>query len=67
MVLGTPHNKVLKITPRNKLYTSLEFFDGNNWNINMKLLKIKCKSDHEFISDEFKQDTDLFLERLSLS
>lgn len=35
MVLGTPHNKVLKITPRNKLYTSLEFFDGNR-NVNSK-------------------------------
>tara|TARA_Y100001951_G_C11274725_1_gene261097 strand:+ start:418 stop:1197 length:780 start_codon:yes stop_codon:yes gene_type:complete len=35
MVLGTLHNKVLKIGTGNKLYTSLEFFEGNR-NVNSK-------------------------------
>ncbi|RLD79628.1 MAG: arginine-tRNA-protein transferase, partial [Bacteroidetes bacterium] len=42
----------------------LSFFDGNQWNSDMKLLKQKCKIDNSFITDCFKQDTDLFLERL---
>lgn len=44
-------------------FKGLSYFDGNQWDSNMKTLKVKCKSDHEFITDEFKQDTDLFLER----
>tara|TARA_R100000687_G_scaffold81187_1_gene77791 strand:- start:401 stop:1189 length:789 start_codon:yes stop_codon:yes gene_type:complete len=35
MVLGTPYNKSYKITRKNKLYNSLEFFDGNR-NVNSK-------------------------------
>jgi len=45
-------------------FKGLAFFDGNQWNRDMKLLKTKCKSDNEFVTDDFKQDTDLFLERL---
>jgi hypothetical protein len=45
-------------------FKGLAFFDGNKWNNDMQFLKSKCKSDHEFISDDFKQDTDLFLEGL---
>lgn len=45
-------------------FKGLSFFDGNKWNNDMKLLKSKCKSDHEFVCDEFKQDTDLFLQNL---
>lgn len=46
-------------------FKGLSFFDGNDWNSDMKLLKSKCKSDHEFFKDDFKQDTDLFLQNLS--
>lgn len=45
-------------------FKGLSYFDGNRWDSNIKTLKNKCKSDKDFISDEFKQDTDLFLERL---
>lgn len=45
-------------------FKGLSFFDGNSWNSDMKLLKLKCKSDNQFTNDEFKQDTDLFLEKL---
>lgn len=45
-------------------FKGLSFYDGNRWNDNVKLLKQKCKCDEEFEKDEFKQDTDLFLERL---
>ena len=45
-------------------FKGLSFFDGNQWNNDMKLLKQKCKSDQNFSTDYFKQDTDLFLERL---
>lgn len=45
-------------------FKGLAYFDGNQWDSNIKTLKSKCKSDKEFVSDEFKQDTDLFLERL---
>jgi leucyl-tRNA---protein transferase len=48
-------------------FKGLAFFDGNQWNNDMKLLKVKCKSDNEFIEDDFKQDTDLFLERLNMN
>jgi len=48
-------------------FKGLTFFDGNKWNSDMKLLKLKCKSDSEFISDDFKQDTDLFLQNLPLN
>lgn len=47
-------------------FKGLSFFDGNKWNSDMKLLKLKCKSDNEFINDDFKQDTDLFLQNLPL-
>ncbi len=46
-------------------FKGLSFFDGSNWNSDMKLLKSKCKSDHEFFKDDFKQDTDLFLQNLN--
>ncbi len=46
-------------------FKGLSFFDGNQWISDVKLLKTKCKSDAEFTTDEFKQDTDLYLERLS--
>lgn len=45
-------------------FKGLRFFDGNQWNDDMKLLKQKCKADKAFIGDVFKQDTDLFLEGL---
>ncbi|MCD6543273.1 MAG: GNAT family N-acetyltransferase [Flavobacteriaceae bacterium] len=45
-------------------FKGLSFYDGNQWNIDVKLLKQKCKSDQSFSTDYFKQDTDLFLERL---
>lgn len=45
-------------------FKGLEFFDGNKWRTDMKLLKNKCKTDKEFIRDSFKQDTDLFLENI---
>ena len=45
-------------------FKGLSFFDGNRWNSDMKLLKLKCKADNNFTKDYFKQDTDLFLERL---
>ncbi len=47
-------------------FKGLSFYDGNQWNEDMKLLKEKCKSDNEFVQDYFKQDTELFLERLSI-
>ena len=46
-------------------FKGLEFFDGNQWNNDMKLLKSKCKTDKNFTFDYFKQDTDLFLQNLS--
>lgn len=46
-------------------FKGLSFYDGNQWSNDMKLLKQKCKSDKSFTTDYFKQDTDLFLERLS--
>lgn len=45
-------------------FKGLEFFDGNQWHKDMKLLKLKCKTDNNFIADDFKQDTELFLERI---
>lgn len=45
-------------------FKGIAYFDGNRWDNNIKTLKMKCKQDHEFMNDEFKQDTDLFLERL---
>lgn len=45
-------------------FKGLSYFNGNTWDSNMKTLKAKCKQDHAFVTDEFKQDTDLFLERL---
>ena len=36
-------------------FKGLEFFDGNNWNTDMELLKSKCKNDYGFPkSDLFK-------------
>lgn len=46
-------------------FKGLAFFDSNQWNNDMKLLKLKCKTDANFTTDYFKQDTDLFLERLN--
>ncbi len=45
-------------------FKGLCYFDGNQWDYDMKALKQKCKSDKSFSSDAFKQDTDLFIERL---
>lgn len=45
-------------------FKGLYFYDGNAWNGDMKLLKQKCKSDAVFLKDDFKQDTDLFLDRI---
>jgi len=45
-------------------FKGLSFYDGNHWNEDMKLLKEKCKTDNNFKQDYFKQNTDLFLERL---
>lgn len=45
-------------------FKGLSYFDGNQWDSNVKTLKAKCKSDQEFTTDEFKQDTDLFLQKL---
>jgi arginine-tRNA-protein transferase len=45
-------------------FKGLSFFDGNDWNSDMKLLKQKCKTDDSFTTDEFKQDTELFLQGL---
>ncbi len=45
-------------------FKSLSFYDGNQWNTDMKLLKVKCKTDAQFSKDYFKQDTDFFLENL---
>ncbi len=36
-------------------FKGLEYFDGNGWNSDMKLLKQKCKTDDNFIVDDFKQ------------
>ncbi len=35
-------------------FKGLSFFDGNQWNADMKLLKSKCKTDNEFVGDDFK-------------
>jgi len=48
-------------------FKGLAFFDGNQWNRDMKLLKTKCKSDTHFIADDFKQDTDVFIEKLHIN
>lgn len=45
-------------------FKGLSFYDGNQWNTNMKLLKIKCKTDSKISKDYFKQDTNFFLENL---
>ena len=46
-------------------FKGLSFFDGNRWNQDMKLLKLKCKADKDFLKDDFKQDTDLFIKNLN--
>ena len=45
-------------------FKGLSYFDGNRWDDDMKFLKAKCKADSSFRADAFKQDVDLFLERL---
>ena len=45
-------------------FKGIDYFDGNQWNNNIKMLKTKCKTDDQFHSDEFKKDSDLFLQRL---
>lgn len=45
-------------------FKGLSFFDGNQWKADMKSLKLKCKSDKDFDKDDFKQDTDHFLNNL---
>jgi arginine-tRNA-protein transferase len=37
-------------------FKGLEFFDGNHWNNDMKLLKHKCKNDYEATKDDFKKN-----------
>lgn len=46
-------------------FKGLSYFDGNGWSSDMKALKIKCKSDQSFVTDEFKQDTEVFMEQLN--
>jgi arginine-tRNA-protein transferase len=46
-------------------FKGLSFWDGNSWNQDAKLLKLKCKTDTQAKADEFKQDTDLFLSRIA--
>ncbi len=36
-------------------FKGLEYFDGNTWNPDMKQLKQKCKTDDNFVADDFKQ------------
>ncbi len=36
-------------------FKGLQYFDGNEWQSDMKRLKQKCKSDAEFVTDEFKK------------
>lgn len=45
-------------------FKGISFFDGNGWNNDLKLLKQKCKTDKSFATDDLKQDTELFLERI---
>lgn len=45
-------------------FKGLSYFDGNQWVSDIKKLKLKCKADSEFKQDEFKQDTDLFIQQL---
>ncbi len=40
-------------------FKGLAFFDGNQWNTDMKLLKQKCKSDGEFVMDDFKLNLEI--------
>ncbi len=37
-------------------FKGLEYFDGNEWNTDMKKLKLKCKSDHFKQLDDFKRE-----------
>ncbi len=39
-------------------FRGLEYFDGNAWNPDMKLLKQKCKTDDHFTGDDFKRSLD---------
>ncbi len=36
-------------------FKGLEYFDGNNWNPDMKKLKQKCKTDKQKTQDDFKE------------
>ena len=36
-------------------FKGLEFFNGNEWTADMKQLKQKCKTDDNFVTDDFKQ------------
>ncbi len=36
-------------------FKGLEYFDGNKWLPDMKLLKQKCKTDDNFVADDFKR------------
>ena len=36
-------------------FKGLEFYNGNEWSADMKLLKQKCKTDDNFVTDDFKQ------------
>jgi len=35
-------------------FKGLSYFDGNKWQSDMKVLKAKCKQDHNFVADAFK-------------
>jgi len=43
-------------------FKGIAFWDGNEWNQDVKLLKIKCKTDDDFKQDAFKQNPNNFLE-----
>ena len=45
-------------------FKGLAFYDGNAWNPDMKLLKSKCKSDAEFMADDFKINSKNFLNNI---
>ncbi len=37
-------------------FKGLSYYDGNQWQPDMKKLKAKCKSDSNFVADDFKMD-----------
>lgn len=43
-------------------FKGLSFYDGNSWNSDIKHLKEKCKTDSQFLKDDFKKDPKQFIE-----